>query len=325
MFSSPNHGTLPLSSIPDFDGKHRWIHSTHRRGDRLIHEGIPYENEKRYVRKDGSVIWVHTSKSAIRDAAGVVRSLILIMIDITKRKQAEESLQQMNLHLESLVQNRTEQLRAANQSLRALSRRVLDIQEQERRAIARELHDRVGQELTAVNLNLTIIKGQLPDEYLERVGTRLTDAIHLLETTIPTVRNLISDLRPALLDELGLVEALRTTVKEFSSRYEIQTYFEEPESPLPPLNSSVEITLLRIAQEALINVAKHAHAKEVTLTLTLSASVIQLMVVDNGVGVDLVNTKDHFAGHGLTIMRERAEAVDGTFSISSELGAETKI
>lgn len=314
--------------------------------ERLITQGMAYEIEKRYVRKDGSVIWIHKSASAILDEYGNIKSLIAILIDITKSKQAEEALHLLNLRLENLVESRTAELQGVNQSLRdeiveryrvekelslsrdrlrELSRRLLDVQEDERRAIARELHDRVGQGLTALNLNLTIVRSQLPVDVLERVGNRLNDSIHLLEETIPAVRGLMSDLRPALLDEYGLLVALKTHLKEFSARYGITVDFEEPVQDLPILNKNIETTLLRITQEAMFNVAKHARASEVMLKLYTDATSICLTVHDNGVGMDPWRPENRSDSHGLTIMRERAEAVGGTLLVSSQLGVGTKI
>jgi PAS domain S-box-containing protein len=314
--------------------------------EQLIAGGGAYEIEKRYIRRDGSVIWVHKSASAVRGSDGGLQSLIAVLIDITHSKQTEAALQQLNLHLENLVQERTLDLQSAIQSLReeivgrirvekelnfnrdrlrALSRRLVEVQEQERRALARELHDRIGQGLTAVNLNLNILHDQLDPETLERVGSRLEDSISLLEDTIPAVRNLMSNLRPALLDEYGLVTALGTHLKDFSSRYGIPVRFEPSVSPVPRLESSIEITLLRIAQEALINIVKHARASEVSLELLMLESTICLRVQDNGVGMELSQPEAHPGSHGLTIMRERAEAVGGLLKVTSEPGKGTRI
>lgn len=314
--------------------------------EQLIAGGRAYEIEKRYIRRDGAIIWVHKSASAIRGSEGGLQSLIAVLIDITHSKQTETALQQLNLQLENLVQERTSELQSANQSLReeivgrirvekelnlnrdrlrALSRRLVEVQEQERRALARELHDRVGQGLTAVNLNLNILRDQLDPEALERAGSRLGDSINLLEETIPAVRNLMSNLRPALLDEYGLVTALGTHLKDFSSRYDIPVRFEPSVSPVPRLESSIEITLLRIAQEALFNIVKHARASEVRLDLTWLGTTVCLSVQDNGVGMDLTRPEAYTGSHGLTIMRERAEAVGGTLKVASEPGRGTTI
>ena len=314
--------------------------------EQLMAGGKAYEIEKRYIRRDGSVIWVHKSTTAVRGPDDSLQSLIAVLIDITHSKQTEADLQKLNLQLENLVLERTSELRLAIQSLReeivgrirvekelnlnrdrlrALSRRLVEVQEQERRALARELHDRVGQGMTAVNLNLNILRDQLDPETLGRVGKRLEDCINLLEETIPAVRNLMSNLRPALLDEYGLITALGTYLKDFSSRYGIPVRFESSAVSVPRLESSIEITLLRIAQEALFNIVKHARASEVSLNLLMVDSMICLRVQDNGLGMDLNRPEAQAGSHGLTIMRERAEAVGGTLKVISEPGRGTTI
>lgn len=130
----------------------------------LISDGTPFLLEKRLIRKDGSIIWVNVSVSCILDPTGKPQSTIAIVVDISGRKRAEQALQELNLQLESHVQSRTAQLQTANQALveshrrlQVLSQRLVQVQEEERHAIARELHDRVGQTLSALNINLSIM------------------------------------------------------------------------------------------------------------------------------------------------------------------------
>ncbi|MGE5374754.1 MAG: PAS domain S-box protein, partial [Bacteroidota bacterium] len=249
--------------------------------------GASYEIEKRYIRKDGSVIWVHKSASAIRDENGKVKSLIVVLIDITKSKQTEIALQQLNLQLENIIQDRTAELRATNQSLRdeiterlrveqelslsrdrlrELSRRLVEVQEEERRAIARELHDRAGQTLSALNINLTIMSGQLSDETRQRIGSRMKDSIRLATEVIGLIRTVVSDLRPTVLYDYGLQAALIAYIREYQSLYGLDVQFEQPERELPRLEPGIAMTVLRIVQEALINVARHASADQVQVS-----------------------------------------------------------
>src|SRR6185369_5043474 len=194
------------------------IEENRRLYDLLMERGTPFEVEKRFVHQDGSTLWVNVSAAPILDEVGRPQSSVSVVVDITQRKQAEEDLQRLNVELENRVENRTAELRAANRALlenrgrlQVLSQRLVEVQEQERHALARELHDRVGQSLTALNLNLTIINNQLSNQKSQLNG-RLVDSIKLVSEMIAIVRDVMSDLRPVVLDEYGLVAALQTYI-----------------------------------------------------------------------------------------------------------------
>jgi signal transduction histidine kinase len=298
----------------------------------MLRDGIPFQMERRLIRRDGSTLWSNLSVSPIRDALGIPVSAVGVEVDITDRKQAEESLRQLNLELESRVEERTSELQAMNRALQEsrrrlqmLSQRLVQVQEEERRSLARELHDRVGQSLIALNLNLTIIQGELSKGYTEQLGTRLADSIQLVTQVITLVRDVMSNLRPTILDDYGLESALNTYVNEFQTRYGIPVHFEKQTPPLPRLDSSVEITLLRISQEALTNIARHAQASQAALSLRLNDNQIHLVVEDNGVGIPGLAEVDRRRSHGLKIMQERAEALEGSLNILSTPGKGTKI
>jgi signal transduction histidine kinase len=223
-------------------------------------------------------------------------------------------------------------LRAANRALhesrrrlQILSQRLVDVQEEERRALARELHDRVGQTLAALNINLIIISSQLSADVAQQIGTRLQDSMNLVAETIALVRNVMTDLRPAVLDDYGLEAALESHLALFMSRYEIRAKLEKPDPSIPRLGSSLEMTFLRIAQEALMNIARHAHASEVKLSLKQEQDVITMTVQDNGIGIESWQEANRPGSHGLTIMRERAEAFGGTLQVKSTPGQGTKV
>ncbi len=299
--------------------------------DRLLDKGIPFQLEKRFIRWDGSILWVNVSAAPILDPVGRTQSVVSVVIDITERKRAEADLQQLNLQLESRVVERTAELQTANKALeenrarlQVLSQRLVEVQEQERHALARELHDRVGQSLTALNLNLTIISDQLSHQVTSSVGNRLTDSIKLVTEMIDIVRDVMSDLRPVVLDEYGLVAALQSYIGKFHARYGIQVDFNQSQRSLPRLGTAVEMTILRIAQEALLNIARHAQADHVQISVQCEQNTVLLTVQDNGIGIDTIG-KDNRDGHGLMIMRERAEAVGGSLRISSPLGKGTLI
>ena len=197
--------------------------------------------------------------------------------------------------------------------------------EEERRAIARELHDRVGQSLSALNINLIIMRDQLLPDSLERVGSRLSDSMHLVGETITLVRDVMSNLRPAVLDDYGLEAALQSYVDEYMFRYGIKVVLEKSAQPIPRLGPSIEMTFLRIAQEALMNIARHANASQVNFALWQERDSVCMTVQDNGSGIVSWQEANRPGSHGLTIMRERAEAFGGNLKVGSVPGKGTKV
>ena len=325
---------------------HDDIEENKRLYDRTMIEGIPFKLEKRLIRKDGSILWVDVSVSPITDVAGKPQSAVAVEVDITGRKQAEEALRDLNIQLESRVQNRTVKLQEANQSLlneiaerqkveealhesgkrlQILSQRLVEVQEEERRAIARELHDSVGQSLSALNINLVILDNQISNSANEQIRTRLNDSMQLTAETISLVRDVMSDLRPSVLDDYGLEAALQSYLDQFKSRYAIKVLFEKPDQPIRRLGSSIEMTFLRIAQEALLNIARHAHADQVNLSLEPDGNTVRLIVQDNGSGIESWPEANRPGSHGLTIMRERADAVGGNLRVLSVPGQGTRV
>ena len=183
----------------------------------------------------------------------------------------------------------------------------------------------MGQSLIALNLNLTIIQGEFSKGYTEELGTRLADSIQLVTQVIRLVRDVMSNLRPTYLDDYGLESAIQTYVNEFQARYGIPVSYEKPASPLPRLENSLEITLLRICQEALTNIARHAQASQAVLSLRSDEKQIYLTIEDNGIGIPSLQEARRSRSHGLKIMQERAEALQGTLSIRSAPGEGTRI
>jgi PAS domain S-box-containing protein len=308
------------------------IQENKRSYNRLMAEGAPFNLERRLIRKDGSILWVDTSVSPVMDNVGRPQSAVTVEVDITARKQAEEALQQINLQLESRVQQRTSQLQAAYNALQesrsrlqVLSRRLVQVQDEERRILARELHDRVGQTLAALNINLVILSNQLSDRASQQILTRLDDSMQLMTETIRLVRDVMSDLWPPELDEYGLEAALQSYLNQYASRFGIKVGFEKPETSLPRLGPTIEMTLMRITQGAFTNIARHAHAQNAHLSLHLMDDAVHLAIQDDGVGMDLQGQLQRTDSHGLKIMRERAEAVGGKLKVQSTPGSGTKV
>lgn len=219
-----------------------------------------------------------------------------------------------------------EAVRRQRLQVRALSSRLTEAEEAERQRIARELHDRVGQDLTALSFNLNIVSTLLPRETQESIMARLRDSMTLVEQTTKDIRNIMSELRPLVLDDYGLVAGLQWYATEFGRRMGIRVHIEGQE-PEPRLGSGLETALFRIAQEALTNVVKHSQASAVTISVTAEGNGVRLVVSDNGVGFDpaRVAGPKGDSGWGLLSITERIEAVGGRCTIESAPGCGTRI
>ncbi len=213
--------------------------------------------------------------------------------------------------------------RHAAEQLESLSWRLVDAQESERRQLSRELHDRVGQNLTALGINLDILRSQGAAPFPPDMRARLDDSIALVESTADAIENVMAELRPPMLDDHGLLAALQWYASQFTQRTGIEVSVQGDDvSPRPGLQ--LEITLFRIAQEALNNVAKHARAARVDIELQVADTDFSLAVTDDGVGFDPTRVPPR-AGRGMATMRERAQSVGGRFEVTTAQGAGTRV
>lgn len=221
-----------------------------------------------------------------------------------------------------LLSSLTEQ----REQLRALGARLAEIAEEERRRLARELHDRVGQNLTALSVNIGVARSLLPPETAPQVIPRLDDSIALLEETAERIRDVMGELRPPTLDEYGLLATLRWYCQRFRERTGLAVTVQGEET-MPRLPSAVETALFRIAQEALTNVARHAQASRVTVSLEPVDGGARLTIADDGVGFDPAAPRrpGEPPSWGLLTMRERAEAVGGRLKVESAPGKGTQV
>jgi signal transduction histidine kinase len=220
-----------------------------------------------------------------------------------------------------LIRDQNDKLQAAR-----VSRRMAEVQEAERRDVANHLHDLVGQKLTAISINLNIMKGQLLPGQARPIGIRLEDSLRLVEETTESIRDVMAELRPAVLDDFGLAAVLRWYGEQFTKRTGVATSVVEA-GQARRLSPMAEHALFRMAQNALGNVAKHAQAESVVVTLRTDSQVTYLSVVDDGKGFDPAAVHqpalDH--GWGLMILRERAAAIGARLSIESAPGRGTRI
>jgi len=219
-----------------------------------------------------------------------------------------------------------EAVRRQREELRALAARLAEVEEAERRRLARELHDQVGQNLTALGINLNIVRTQMSQELASPMRSRLDDSLALVEETTERIRGVMAELRPPVLDDYGLVATLHWYGAQFASRTGIAVTVQG-EEPLPRLAPPIENALFRITQEALTNVAKHAQATRVTVTVEADEEAVRLIVADDGIGFDPTRlvTPDERQGWGLMTMRERAEAVGGHLHVESAPGQGTQV
>jgi signal transduction histidine kinase len=220
----------------------------------------------------------------------------------------------------------TRDLRDSTQQIQAMSRRLVDIQETERRQFSRELHDRVGQNLTALSISMDILKTQLGNNGNAAVRSRLDDAGALLESTAESIENVMSEMRPPMLDDYGLLPAVQWYASEFSRRTGIEVAVEGDDQA-GRLPQASEIALFRIVQEALNNVAKHAHAGRARIALERNGSRFTMSVSDDGVGLGstALSVARHRHGLGMVTMRERTQAVGGEFEIGAAPGRGTRV
>lgn len=259
------------------------------------------EGEIRVRRKDGSTIEVE-----YRAKAHFMPDLHLCSVrEITERRRAEEKLARYTEHL------------------KLMSRRLVEVQEDERRHLAVELHDRTGQNLTAINLHLRVIRDQMaPDAATLRA--RVDDAVALVGETVDAVRDVMADLRPPVLEDYGLLTALQWYAEIFSRRTGIVTEVTGEELS-PRLSRVVETAMFRVAQEACTNVAKHAQATRVSVTIGQVPGTVRMTIADNGVGFVPANGPQPASGWGMVSMGERVEAVGGVLIVDSAPGRGTQI
>jgi signal transduction histidine kinase len=246
------------------------------------------------------------------------REFLARLQSLLRIQKAEAALRRAHDELEARVTARTAELALANAALRLMSLRLVEVQEKERRFLARELHDEVGQLLTGLKLVVDQSLPLSPEPLRERLG----EAVGLINLLMERMRSLSLELRPQVLDDLGLLIALEWRFKRYLAQTGIQVNFRHTPIPqrLPPL---IETTVFRIIQEALTNVARHAQVREVSVRVWVDAERAGLQVEDQGAGFDAVAALLARNSTGLSGMRERAELLGGEFTLESKPGKGT--
>ena len=245
---------------------------------------------------------------------------------IARIEASQAALAEFNRTLEQQVAERSSELRAKEQHLRELSSRAVLLQEAERRVIARELHDSAGQALTATRINLQIIAQLAEAGGQSRVAGLAARTLTIADATLEEIRRAVSMLGPAILDDVGLVAAIQRLCDDFGERADLRIDADLAELPQRGLTAAIESTCYRVAQEALTNVARHANATNVRVTLAVDDATVRLEVADNGRGFDpRPRTGDSPGGRGLVGMRERVELLGGTLHIANNPGGGTAV
>ena len=285
---------------------------------------IPYT----YIKKDGKQMDVLLSCYGVRNAKGEVIRSLAVSVDVTDKNKAQRALQlakeKLALHshdLEATVRKRTAQLEKAQDNLRNLSKNIIASQEREKEQVARELHDHLGQVLTALRMDAVWLEQNR--EGLEQVARdRANRMSRLIDDTIKDVRNMAHRLRPRVLDDLGLTDALEAMVSDVENRSHVSCIFRH--DPLPPVDDTLATALYRICQEALTNAQRHADATTILVELRTDHSGLCLTITDDGKGFDTDTLKDQ-DGFGLEGMRERVHLLGGKFTLTSVPGQGTHI
>jgi two-component system sensor histidine kinase UhpB len=263
------------------------------------------------VTKSGRKIDVSLTISPLRDASGQIIGASKTARDISDRKLLEKIREQSRAELESLVEERTA-------TLRSLSNRLMHMQDDEQRRIARELHDSVGQYLAALKMNLA----QLEQSDTQKTKTALSESRQLLDQCISEIRTISHVLHPLLLDECGLASAAKWYIEGFGKRSNIQVKFEISER-IVRLPDAVELALFRALQESLTKVHRHSASPKVDVHFGIEDSRVSLIVRDYGQGIshdrleDFKKAASHL-GVGLTGIRERLNELGGHLQVLAE-------
>jgi signal transduction histidine kinase len=275
---------------------------------RLVATGHLNDLELDFVRKDGSILTALVNSLAIFDSAGRFVMARSSVIDISARKALEEERERQRERLASL------------------SGRLVSVQEDERRRLSGELHDRTSPNLAALDVSLRTLARCLPLNGDGKAATLLDDAMAMLADTNESLREVCADLRPPVLDFAGLLPALQSYGQQFRRRcgIDVDVQWQGESARLDP---QVESTLFRIAQEAFANCAKHAGATRVNVSIRTTASAVTMAIEDDGKGF-AANDADGSrsgAGPGIVSMRERTQFLGGSLQVESVPGAGTRV
>ncbi len=265
--------------------------------------GEPLHSVYRVLARDGRVVWFQCEVKMVRRDDGQPWFIHGVGFDITNRQNDEEVL------------------REYAERMKVLSRRLIDVQEAERRIIALELHDQIGQILTGLKLKLEMT-ARLP---ADKMRDSLDEAQTLVNELLTRTRELSLDLRPATLDHLGLHSALLRHLRHYTSQTDVRVNFRHKDLEGKRFSPDLETAAFRIVQEALTNIARHSEASEAMVRIWVNENGLTVEVEDKGKGFDAQAALAAGQSSGLPGMRERASLLGGNFSIESSIGGGTRL
>jgi PAS domain S-box-containing protein len=270
-----------------------------------------YHAEYRQAKADGSLGWVEANGQVIYDSSNRPAQMMGVCRDISERKASEEALREAHEQLDARVKERTGELDRAQERLRMLSARLLQMQDDERRRIARELHDTAGQILVALNLNLVPVEEELLKNNSE-FAKQVTGSLGLIEELSRDLRTMSHLLHPPLLDEAGLHSAVRWYVEGFAerSKIDVDLRLDPSVGRLPP---ELETATFRIVQECLTNIHRHSGSNSASIAITRDSQHVTLEICDQGQGIPMPIRP----GVGIQGMGERVRQLGGELKIES--------
>ena len=269
----------------------------------LFITGQPLKSLYRVLARDGHVVWFHCEAKMVRNDSGQPWFIHGVAFDISELKRAEAAG------------------REDAERLKVLSRRLMEVQEAERRKIALELHDEIGQVLTGLKLTLEM-GSRLP---AQQVGSTLEQVRGLVNDLMARVRKLSLDLRPAMLDDLGLLPTLLWHIEHYTAQTRVRVNFKHSGLEKRRFAPEVETAAYRLVQEALTNVARHAQAAEATVRISTHRQTLLIEIEDNGRGFDVESVMMAGETTGFAGMRERVVLLEGQFTVESRPGAGTRL
>ena len=275
---------------------------------KLNSEGIFQEDNFFMKRKNGEVFPTMHTVSEVRNKEGIMTNVVSVVKDLSNRRNTEKKIKQ------------------SERQLRVLASQLIEGHENERKYFARELHDEVGQSLNAMRFNLSLLEKDINSNLNPDSKLRISETSRLLETVLSQVHSMSLNLHPAIIDELGLLPAVREYINQFRKRTSLNIIFRSKLHRR--LDPEIEINLYRVLQETLTNIAKHSQAKNVRIYLNDGKSSLSLIIKDDGKGFnikEILNIRKTVGGMGIRSMQERISFLCGRMDIISSPGSGTRI